>query len=190
MNTEQTYPKVEPEPRDSMPPEVAIEFLCNPRNKLSARFRKNCQAARDRVFVSQHPIRMALDAENPEHIVLIKGRPPAYLDVGFPHKEARRKDCFRVYDTMQAPKSVEDRLNAKLRSATWAKLHQIQTRCDRRGERVFNALQKVNANTTAPEAFKQRAIAALELQAAKFDLIHGLTTAEINRRGSLCNKTA
>lgn len=170
MENADKYPKVTPEIRDGMPREVAIEMLCNQKAKLTARFRKNCQAARETVWPSSHPIRQM------------------FLDVAEVHESALcpRRERFRVYDTTQTPKSVEDRLNAKLRSASWAKLHQIARRADARGDEVFRAMQRLNKAEGLPEPVKAKYLAALELQEAKFDLIHSLTTQEIYRRSELC----
>lgn len=41
---------------DSMPRETALEFLTNPKQKVSGSFRRQCHAALDRVLVSEMPM--------------------------------------------------------------------------------------------------------------------------------------
>lgn len=54
------YIPVAPLELDSIPREVATEMLCNPRAKLTARMRKNCFAARQKVFAPGVPLRKRL----------------------------------------------------------------------------------------------------------------------------------
>ena len=56
--------KVVPAELDGMPIEVATEMLTTPKVKMTARIRKNCMAAREKVFISSAPIRRVTVTED------------------------------------------------------------------------------------------------------------------------------
>ena len=185
---ETKYPRIEPQQRDHMPPEVAIEHLTNPRSRIGGGFRRACREARETVYTSQFPIRLAIQDEDSTHIMSRDGIvfnedfsgpiPPSVI----------RKSCVRVYDTAQTPKTPETRFNAKLKTLPLAKLNQIVRRCNRRSDKMFAASQKVAANTKLSEDARAKLADHFQAQSAKFDWLHGLTKTEINRRLQLCEK--
>lgn len=186
-SSEQTYPKITPVERDTMPREVATEFLANRFNRLSNCFRKRCQDAREVVYSSTHPIRLAMEIFNqPE---LNNRRLPEF---GFVRASdgkvlpacAVRKNCIRVYDTTKSTYTDEVRFTRKLRTLPMAKLAQIRTRCDRRSDRMFKQHQKVLVGDgfQPPEKVQAKLLAHLDVQQKKFDFLHGLTTEEVRRR--------
>lgn len=63
---------ITPEQRDGIPREVATAMLTEPRAKLSNRMRKNCIAARSKVFVSSSPIQR-VPAQNEQTGEIVKG---------------------------------------------------------------------------------------------------------------------
>lgn len=176
MNNEQKYPKTTPENRDHMPVEVAIAHLTNPLGKLSARFRKVCATARETVYTSQFPIRLAGDFPG----TVFFERPGAEALRLYP-----RKECFRVYDTTKSPKTAEARFSGKLRTLSWGKLYQIALRCNKRSDKTFEASQRVLAGRL-PEPARTKLAEHLQAQSQKFDFLMGLTNTEINRRVALC----
>jgi hypothetical protein len=118
---ETRYQPVTPEERDNMPFDVALELLTNPRNRLSARVRKNCMDAREKVFVSKHPIR-----HDPNS--------PAYL----------------VWDTDIVQTPAKDKLERKLLIMPWARLNRVIKRMDTRIARVRSALLRAEKKIVVP----------------------------------------
>lgn len=155
------YPKVEPAELDHMPREVATAHLTNPHVRMSGAFRRACERARHTVYTSEFPIRKMF---------------PDFLSEEF----------YYVRDTDQTPKTAEARFTGKLRGFTWAKLHQILARCDRRSDRMFTVAQKVSGNEKLSESVRIKLAEHFQAQADKFDWLHGLTNNEIQRRVALC----
>lgn len=183
MNNNDKYPRITPEQRDHLPHEVATEHLCNPRGKLSAPFRRACRAARETVYTSQFPHRLATDGPNlfPRQSFVF-----THDMEGSIAASVVRKGCFRVYDTARAPKTAEQRFGAKLRALAWGKLHQIAARCDRRSDKMFAASQKAAGNEKLSPAVREKVAEHFQAQSTKFDFLMGLTNTEINRRVALC----
>jgi len=168
---EQQYPQITPAARDGMPREVATEFLADPRVKLTNRFRKVCQDARETVYPSLRPIRLM---SKPGQPILCRSQSVLW----------RRSGCDRVYDTTINPKTDEERFSGKLCTLSFGKLGQIRTRCDRRSDKMFKRYQKVLVAVALLGAAKIKLLAHLDAQQQKFDFLHGLTTAEIQRRNT------
>jgi len=184
---EQQYPQITPAARDGMPREVATEFLADLRVKLTNRFRKVCQDARETIYPSLRPIRLALDiAEGTPGHVLWKRHGVIFngdlTNVISPC--VVRRQCHRVFDTVCMPKTDEERFSGKLRTLSFGKLGQIRTRCDRRSDKMFKRYQKVLVAVALLGAAKIKLLAHLDAQQQKFDFLHGLTTAEIQRRNT------
>lgn len=115
------YQPVTPEERDNMPADVALEMLTNPKNKLSARMRKNCFAAREKVFVSKHPVRWVSVKDNESNIGI---------------------KWALCWDTDVTARPWKDRITLRLGQSPWQRLNRMVKRMDKRIARVEGALAR------------------------------------------------
>jgi hypothetical protein len=152
------YQPVTPEQRDAMPADVALELLTNP-GKLSARMRKNCMAAREKVYVSKHPIRLFDDGDD----------------------EHKHNICW---DTYIVPKPAKDRLEQKFLVMRFDRLHRVIKRMDNRIARLRRALDKAERKIVVPwilNSIKNN----LESKISSMEIVKQVATNIINHRKDL-----
>jgi hypothetical protein len=71
-----TYKEIAPLDFDHMPVEVATEMLAAPKAKMSARQRKTCFAARQRIFYTGNPLHRRVAGFDRRHLPITEQSPP------------------------------------------------------------------------------------------------------------------
>jgi hypothetical protein len=153
-----------PEERDHMPVEVATSMLTTPKVKLTNRMRKQCMAARSKVFSSERPLVVA-DGEY-----------------------ARRTDYI------EPEKRAEAKLAKKIGEKNLRQLRNIAVRCAARRVTVQRQYEKLQAkaapegmnevNQQIFESRRQMGLALLSVTADRLDQTRDAAEAEIARRCS------
>lgn len=144
--------KVVPAQVDGMPIEVATEMLTTPGVKMTNRLRKNCMAAREKVYISASPIINGVDDE---------GKPE--LQYGPAAKDPTLKLANRA---------------GKLKFSQLVSHHKRAGR--RHAETQRNYLKLMQSN--APEHIKQSMGKLLTAQAEKFETAQSVLGVEITLR--------
>lgn len=151
MNKTQTK-KVVPAELDGMPIEVATEMLTTPKVKMTARIRKTCFAAREKVYPSLAPIRKVV---LPDKTVEFEyGEPRLSVEIKLAKRVHQLKFCQLVKHSQRVPRRI-----AKLRSL-YLKL----------------------LSSEAPEPVKQFRGAQLTQTVANLEKVLSAIQAEINLR--------
>jgi hypothetical protein len=104
---------------DSMPAEVALAFLTNPKAKITNTFRKICRAARDTVT----PSYQTLECE----------------------WEDSKKTGF-LTPTSKPPITDETKIERRFRHVEGVRLHRVIVRCERRQRQVLNAVKQAKTD--------------------------------------------
>lgn len=153
---------------DGMPKEVATEYLASPKAKLTARFRKNCAAARQTVFESNIPLRRRTLAElSPDRATLRELKIPVALVFDADHKAT-------------APKA---KLARKFGTLPLAKLGVIYRRAVTRRRALQRLYQKLLPDNSK-QAVRLRVL--LASRAATFDMLAEVAHDVIRARATLC----
>lgn len=150
--------KVVPIAPDGMPIEVATEMLTTPKVKMTARLRKTCFAAREKVYSSVAPIRKVFRPEDARiedrKIELQYGESRLPVEIKLSRRVHQLKFCQLVSHCRRVPRRI-----AKLRSL-YLKL----------------------MNSDAPESIKQMQGAQLTQTVANLEKVLSTLQAEINLR--------
>lgn len=144
--------KVVPVQQDGMPIEVATEMLTTPGVKMTARLRKTCFAAREKVYPSLAPIKKVVLPD--EEVELEYGEPRLSVEIKLAKRVHQLKFCQLVSHSRRVPRRI-----AKLRSL-YLKL----------------------MNSAAPEPVKQFRGAQLTQTVANLEKVLSALQAEINLR--------
>lgn len=129
------------EDRDHMPREVAIELLTTPKNKLSARMRKNCMQALQNVTQSTHPIRLAVElGENYWETTSREYR----------NEYPPETKLVKIMDVDYKPRTIEQRMARLVTRFPFDRLRRLVIRCARRSARVQRALAKAERTLKVP----------------------------------------
>lgn len=144
--------KVVPAELDGMPIEVATEMLTTPKVKMTARIRKTCFAAREKVYPSLAPIRKVVLPD--DTVEFEYGEPRLDVEVKLARRVHQLKFCQLVKHSQRVPRRI-----AKLRSL-YLKL----------------------MNSKAPEPIKQFQGAQLTQTVANLEKVLSALQAEINLR--------
>lgn len=157
MTTQNT--KVVPAELDGIPIEVATSMLLAPRARLTARMRKNCQAARCKVYPSVAPIRKVL-------------RPD----------DVRIEDREVEYEYLMGAKiDTEIKLERLARDLKWAQLHSHLKRMSKRRANFQKQYLKL-MHSTASDSVKESKGKLLTWAAGRIELAQDALSAEIKRR--------
>lgn len=157
----QRYQPITPADMDAIPRSVALGLLTDPKAKLSARMRKNCFAALDKVFVSAHTIRRIDYVMEGEEL-------------------STRKLCF---DTECTPKPAASRIAGKLRSVPWVRLNRLWSRVQRRiNGLTFKRTRVMFGSLVMHESQRNKIMIALNGRLAQLEVVRDCATTEINRR--------
>lgn len=157
---------IAPEQRDCIPREVATAMLTEPRAKLSNRMRKNCIAARSKVFVSSSPIQR-VPAQNEQTGEIVKGW-------SWTEKQA---------------KQPEDKMKHRFASVSLRQLGNWLCRSiSRRAIIQRRYLAVPNSDVQYQQARFDAARQGFALMAERLDLIRDLCEDEVAMRKSKCNQ--
>ena len=147
--------KVVPAQVDGMPIEVANEMLFSPKVRMSNRMRKNCMAAREKVFTSDAPIRNVKQQDGTvEREYLPNARKPCAI-----------------------------RLAQRAAKLTFVQLLSHHKRADRRRARAQQNYLKL-MQSTASEKIKRTMGAMLTAQAEQFEAAKAVLATEIAIRAA------
>lgn len=149
--------KVVPAEQDGMPIEVATSMLTTPGVKMTARLRKTCFAARERVYPSLAPIikrEQATEEGKEKWIEYEYGEPRLSIEIKLAKRVHQLKFCQLVKHSQRVPRRI-----AKLRSM-YLKL----------------------MSSKAPEPVKQYQGAQLTQTVANLEKVLSALQAEINLR--------
>lgn len=144
--------KVGAVPQDGMPIEVATEMLTTPKVKMTARLRKTCFAAREKVYPSLAPIKKVSLPDG--EVELPYGEPRLSVEIKLSQRVHQLKFCQLVSHSRRVPRRI-----AKLRSL-YLKL----------------------MNSDAPEPIKKMQGAQLTQTVANLEKVLSALQAEINLR--------
>lgn len=163
---EQRYQIIKPADVDAIPRSVAIELLTNPKAKLSARMRKNCRAALDKVFISTNTIRWTV--------------------VDDLSQQPETRDAALCYDTGCKPKLAVDRIAGKLRSVAWSRLTRLWSRVQRRiNGLTFKRTRVMFGRMALTEDQRNSILEAIRRKIAQLEVVRDCATNEINRRAKI-----
>jgi hypothetical protein len=163
------YQIAQPLDIDHMPAEVATEMLASPRAKLTARQRKTCMAARQRVFATE------------------SGAPLRRRILSRPIMERKaNRHLFRhgvktglFFDETFSPVTTEQKLDNKFRAMPIAKLATLRRRAIRNRARVQYAYAKL-AGDESKKAVQLRRL--LDLAATHHEAVQDSAQSIVNAR--------
>lgn len=163
------YNILSPADLDHMPVEVATEMLASPKAKLTARLRKNCFAARQRVFLSATPLRRGFQIHDATELT----RDGESLLQDADHEQAL------------ADKPLVD--IARIRALPLDRLARLKVRADRRRRAAQQKyIQLLGLIDATPEGSRRKPLeklkAALTLRAVQLDELSDAVAAEIKIR--------
>lgn len=165
----QNWNVISPKEIDHMPVEVATEMLASPKAKLSARMRKNCFAARQRVFESATPLHRGDLGIHDETIFSRQGR---HLLQDYEHEQALANKPLANAD--------------KIRRLPLDRLGRLRDRSIRRRRNTQQAYEKLAAlyesATDAQRKHYDKLRALLTIRAVQFDELTDAAETEIKIR--------
>lgn len=157
MTTQNT--KVVPAELDGIPIEVATSMLLAPRARLTARMRKNCQAARCKVYPSVAPIVIVPESD----------------------EEGEGEGKGKREYLMGAKIDTEVKIERLARGLKWVQLHSHLKRMTKRRTKLQKEYIKL-MHSDVSDAVKQSQGRLLTWAAGRIELAQDALSAEIKRR--------
>lgn len=153
---------IEQQNRYGMPAEVAIAFLTEPRARMSNSFRKTCQRAREKVYVSSSPIHRIVGQDSEGKIARAWG-----------HTEIQ-------------PRSAEEKMKRRFGSASISQLSKWLRRAIAKRPAVQRAYLAIEGDSPRAQAARE----VLAAVAQHLDTIRDVCEDEIKMRKTKCDAAA